>query len=118
MYPVRDFIYISDAIDGMLKALDNQETFNQTFNLASGNGVNIGDLAEKIVALIDKEVEIVFDATRILLKSQSIQHLVGDISKAEKHLNWQPEISLNKGLRSTIEWFSEHPELIQRGGVS
>lgn len=116
MYPVRDFIYITDAVSGIIKAKDR--AIGKTINLASGIGVQIGDLAEMIVKLMGKEVEVVFDATRVPLKTQSIQNLVGDINKAKEFLDWQPKFSLDEGLKLVIEWFSEHPELVQGQGFS
>ena len=66
----------------------------------------IGDLADKIVALIGRDVEILFDATRIRTQSPDIERLVADITKANDLLSWQPKTSLDGGLKQTIEWLS------------
>jgi nucleoside-diphosphate-sugar epimerase len=89
-----------------LKAAEIPESVGEAINLGSGEGISIGDLADKIVALIGRDVEILFDATRIRTQSPDIERLVADITKADYLLGWQPKTSLDDGLKQTIEWFS------------
>ena len=58
-------------------------------------------------------MEVIFDATRIRLKTPSLDRMVADITKARKLIGWQPTTSLNSGLEKTIEWFAEHIETSQ-----
>jgi nucleoside-diphosphate-sugar epimerase len=59
--------------------------------------------------LLDRDAEIIFDATRIRIQSPDIEQLVADITKANDLLSWQPKTSLDDGLKQTIEFFSKHP---------
>jgi len=104
---VRDFVYVQDVVDGLVKMAELPESIGQAINLGSGQGISIGDLAEKIIALIGRDVEILFDATRIRLQNPHIGQLVADVTKASELLGWQSETSLDTGLERTIEWFSE-----------
>jgi len=114
MRVIRDFVYVEDVVDGLLKAAETPKSSGEAINLGSGQGIAIGDLAEKIVALIGRDVKIIFDATRIRPQSYDIEQLVADITKAQKLLGWQPKTSLDNGLKQTIEWFSEHTDIDRR----
>ena len=107
MNTVRDFVYVQDIVNGLIKMAEIPEAIGEAINLGSGQGISIGDLAEKIVNLIGKDVEILFDATRIRLQNPHIGQLVADVKKASELLGWQPETSLDTGLERTTEWFSE-----------
>ena len=107
MHAIRDFIYVEDVLEGLIRMSERAESEGQIINLGSGEGISIGDLAEQITFLIGRGVEIVFDATRIRLQ-HDIQKQVADITRAKKLLGWHPEISLNLGLKQTIDWFAEH----------
>ena len=106
MRPIRDFVYVEDVVEGLMKAAETPESAGEAINLGSGQGISIGDLADKIVALIGRDVEILFDATRIRTQSPDIERLVADITKANHLLSWQPKTSLDGGLKQTIEWLS------------
>jgi nucleoside-diphosphate-sugar epimerase len=111
MNAIRDFVYVKDVVQGLIKIAEVPETVGEAINLGSGQGISIGKLADKIVSLLGKEIEILFDATRIRLQDSGIRKLVLDTTKAKSILGWQPETSLDDGLRQTIEWFFEQAEL-------
>ena len=108
MHSIRDFIYVEDVVEGLLKAAEIPESVGEAINLGSGQGISIGDLADKIVKLMGRDIEILFDAMRIRLQDHGIEQLVADITKANKLLSWQPKTSLDDGLKRTIEWFAKH----------
>ncbi|HIE13744.1 TPA: NAD-dependent epimerase/dehydratase family protein, partial [Candidatus Bathyarchaeota archaeon] len=108
MHAIRDFIYVEDVVEGLMKAAEIPESVGEAINLGSGEGISIGDLADKIMKLMDRDVEILFDATRIRLQDHGIEQLVADITKANDLLGWQPKTSLDIGLKQTVEWFSKH----------
>ena len=113
MHAVRDFIYVDDVVDGLISIAEVDESSGNAINLGSGHGISIGDLADRIVNLINREVEILFDATRIRPLNHSIDHQIANIKKASDLLGWQPKTSLNEGLQQTIKWFAEHIETSQ-----
>ena len=107
MRPIRDFVYVDDVVEGLIKAAETPESVGEAINLGSGQGISIGDLADKIVMLISRDVEILFDATRMRTQSPDIEQLVADITKANHLLGWQPKTSLDDGLKRTIGWFAK-----------
>ena len=106
MRPIRDFVYVDDVVEGLMKAAETPESAGEAINLGSGQGISIGDLAEMVINLIGRDVEILFDATKIRTQSPDIERLVADITKANDLLSWQPKTSLDDGLKQTIEFFS------------
>lgn len=108
MHTVRDFVYVEDVVEGLIRMAEITESVGEAINIGSGQGVSVEDLAEKVITLIGRDVEILFDATRIRVQNHRIERLVADITKAYNILGWQPKTSLEKGLEQTIEWFSEH----------
>jgi dTDP-glucose 4,6-dehydratase len=107
MHAIRDFIYVDDIVEGLIKAAEIPESVGEVINIGSGQGISIGNLAEKILTLIDRDVEIIFDATRIRIQVPDVEQFVADIRKANDLLSWQPKTSLDDGLKQTIEWFSK-----------
>ena len=61
-----------------------------------------------------RDIEILFDATKIRTQSPDIERLVADITKANDLLSWQPKTSLDDGLKKTIEWFSKHVDIVPK----
>jgi len=106
MNSVRDFIHIEDVISALLKLIDKDNFGGQTINIGSGEGVAIGDLAEKILGIVRKDSDVLFDATRVRTESHDIQKLVSNSEKANHFLEWKPKVSLVDGLTSTVEWYS------------
>lgn len=113
MHAVRDFAYVDDVVDGLISIAEVNESSGNAINLASGHGISIGDLADRIVNLIDRDVEILFDASRIRPLDHAIERQIANIKKASDLLGWQPKTSLNEGLQQTIKWFAEHIETSQ-----
>ncbi|MBN2044008.1 MAG: SDR family NAD(P)-dependent oxidoreductase [Anaerolineales bacterium] len=111
----RDLTYVSDTVSGFITAAEAQGVFGETFNLGFGEDIAIGDLAEEIIALIGRPVEISVDQTRLRPEKSEVLRLVSDNSKAKKILGWKPEINLKTGLELTIEWVQMNLDRFQTG---
>lgn len=92
----RDLIYIDDVVDQMI-LMSKSKTTGEAFNCGSGANTSINDLLATIARLMGKEVI----ATHISPVVEPTQTLA-DITKASFLLDWQPKISLEEGLRRTI----------------
>lgn len=95
----RSFCYISDLIDGIFKLLKSD--INEPVNLGNPDEKTILELANTIKRITKTKSENVFKE----LPVDDPKVRCPDISKAEKELKWEPKISLEKGLRKTIDWF-------------
>ena len=111
----RDFTFVSDTVNGFIKAAEAQSVEGEVFNLGTGSEVTIGDLAQMIMRIVGRQVPIETDQIRLRPENSEVQRLLSDNSKARKELGWQPEFSLEKGLEQTVNWIQEHLELYQVG---
>ena len=107
----RDLTYISDTVDGFIKVGQKPGVEGATINLGSGNDVSIGELAETIFDLLGRSVEIQVDPTRLRPEKSEVMRLISDNSLAQSLLDWEPRVSLRKGLQRTIDWITNHLEM-------
>ena len=94
----RSFCYIDDTVSGILKAMESDNS--EVFNIGNPNEITILQLAEKIIELTNSKSEIKF----VKLPEDDPMQRKPDISKANNKLDWFPEVSLEDGLKKTIEW--------------
>jgi UDP-glucose 4-epimerase len=98
--PKRDFLYIDDFIDLLVKLIDNQNTDCQIFNAGSSKSFSVREIAEIICRLINKNISIKFTNQK---RPNEIADTVADTSKAKELLGWQPRISVEEGLKLLIQ---------------
>jgi nucleoside-diphosphate-sugar epimerase len=101
--PERDLIYVEDHADAYLACMDNPKAIGEAFNFATGDKITVKALAEKIKELTGFRGEILWNT--IPRRPLDIQVMVGDASKAKSLLGWQPKVSLEEGLRRTIDFW-------------
>ncbi|MBU4266632.1 MAG: GDP-mannose 4,6-dehydratase [Candidatus Altiarchaeales archaeon] len=95
----RSFCYISDMVEGIYKLMLSNET--EPVNIGNPEEMSIIDFANKIKKLTGSESEIVFED----LPVDDPKTRQPDITKAKKVLGWEPKVSLEEGLKKTIDWF-------------
>ena len=98
---VRDFCYIDDVTDAIVKCIKTKKLAGEIINIGFGRGYKIKDVLEKIFKFFptynNKNKVVKIDT----LKRQT-KKLVPSIKKAKKLLNWSPKIGLEKGIKKTI----------------
>ena len=106
--PTREFLYVKDAADGILLATERYNS-SEPVNLGSGEEISIKELAALITKLTGFHGKIVWDSA--MPDGQPRRCL--DLTRAEKELGFQARVSLEDGLRQTIEWYitKKHPKL-------
>ena len=99
----RDFLYISDAIDAIIKSILKKKIIKkEIINIGSGKCIKL----KKIIELVKKETKklsIIYGS--IPLRKHEPMKNYSNIIKAKKKLGWSPKISLNQGLRKTILFY-------------
>jgi GDP-L-fucose synthase len=98
--PTREFLYIEDAVDGLLLAAE-QYNSSEPVNLGSGNEISIKNLAEMIACLTGFEGELVWDTT----KPNGQPRRALDVNRAKHLFGFRAETSLKEGLKRTVEWY-------------
>lgn len=100
-----DFTYIDDTITGMLLAIQKfEEIKNDVFNLASGQGASILEVAQLIKELLktNNKIEIKENRTGEVVK------YIADISKAKDKIGYDPKTTIVEGIKKSIEWYSKN----------
>ena len=111
LHPTRDYTYVEDIVNAFIKVVESRNSIGEVINVGSNFEVSIGELAEKIISIIGKDTKIVTDPKRIRPKKSEVERLRCDNTKAKKLLGWEPKVTLEEGLKRTIEWISEHISL-------
>lgn len=102
--PTRDFTYVLDTVNGFIRVAESENTLGQTFNIGSDFEISIGDLALKIAKLMNTDIEIVTDETRLRPEKSEVDRLWAHNEKAKSTFDWQSEYTLEDGLNLTIDW--------------
>ncbi len=115
----RSFCYINDLIEGMIRMMDYEtgsqkksrdytkphlSGFPGPINIGNPQEVTIREIAEKVVKLAKSKSKIVYED----LPEDDPRRRCPDITKAKQLLDWTPDITLDDGLKKTIEYFRNH----------
>ncbi|GAB5447443.1 NAD-dependent epimerase/dehydratase family protein [Gymnodinialimonas sp.] len=101
---VRDFLYVDDAIRGLLTLANHASEDTPVFNICSGHGVAIEVVAARVLnAMGSSHVSAVFRGQN---REGEAASLIGDCNRL-KTVGFLPETSFGEGLQKTAEWFSE-----------
>jgi len=101
---IRDYIHATDLAKGILLTMEKYPNADP-INIATGIGTTVNDLV-KLICKLDNfdDAVIQYDLT----KPGGPRYKLLDISKAKRILNYEPEITLEKGLQRTISWFKKN----------
>ncbi|HDO42130.1 MAG TPA: NAD-dependent epimerase/dehydratase family protein [Candidatus Bathyarchaeota archaeon] len=115
----RDYVYVKDLVKAHMLAIRSDKSFGQVFNISSGKGIKIRDLASLLLEISGKNFDIIFDdpkegeasqyqPERIRLPGE-LKTFVLDNGKARSILGWKPKTELRDGLIEEINWILENP---------
>ncbi len=98
----RDFTYIESVVDASLLAAAAGDAAGKVINIACGERTTVTELALLIAGIMKKDIAPVYEPPR----KGDVLHSLADISLAEKVLGFKPAVSLEEGLRKTVEFFT------------
>ena len=98
----RSFCYIEDLVEGFIRFMDTDDSVTGPMNLGNPKEFSVLELAEKIIQLTGSKSSIVFSP----LPFDDPKQRQPDISYAQKTIDWEPRITLEEGLKPTIDYFS------------
>ena len=107
----RDFTYVMDIVDALLRAGYYDQAIGQEMNIASGTEVNILQMAERINELTGNKAGIVRAESRVW---DTKKRLLASIDRAKELLGYTPEMPFEEGLELTIKWFHDNWDRIKR----
>jgi UDP-glucose 4-epimerase len=106
----RDFIFVDDLVDGLVRAATSSAASGLAINLGTGIQTRILGLAQTIIEMCGSRSEIRFAPRRAWDKST---HRQADISLAGRALGFQPTVGVSEGIGRTVAWFRENLEQIE-----
>ena len=96
----REWIHVSDHSEALLKCL-NKGKIGESYNVGTNQNIKNIDMAKKLLRMIKNKTKIKYVKDR---PGHDFRYAL-DSKKIRKKLKWKPKISLNDGLRSTLEWY-------------
>ena len=97
----RDFTYVANVVDGVIRAAETPGVGGQVFNVATNGRISLNQLLETLKKIFGSDVEPIYKAAR----TGDVRDSQADISKAMKMLGYRPTVGLEEGLRKTVDWF-------------
>lgn len=116
----RDFVYVKDIVRAHIQAINNEKSTGQVFNLGSGKGISIGELADILIEMSNRKLDVIYDdpeegstsrfqPERIRLQGE-LKNFILDCSKASKALGWRTETQFSDGASIEIKWALQNPK--------
>jgi UDP-glucose 4-epimerase len=96
----RDYIYVDDVVDALVVAADAPDISQMTFNIGSGSETSIQELVHEVLEVTGGNPEVVNNPRN----EGGLSRLCGDISLAREKLGYDPKVTLQEGLKRTLEY--------------
>lgn len=96
----RDFIYVTDIVEGLVLAMKNKDADYNFFNVGTGRASTVSQIASTLIKLYKKDLDPdIVNRYRV----GDIRHCYADITKIKK-IGFRPRMSLEEGLKKLVEW--------------
>jgi len=96
----RDFTYISNIVDGVLRACEAPRAAGEVINVATGGRISLNELLQTMNKTLGTSIEAIYQPTR----AGDVRDSQADITKAKDLLGYAPLVGLEEGLAQTIAW--------------
>jgi nucleoside-diphosphate-sugar epimerase len=111
--PSRDFNYCTNVVDFWIKSARKKGIEGEVFNIGYGKDYSIAQVVSKVGMILNKQLEPKLEKKRMRPPQTELMKLVCDYSKAKKAVGYEPTISLEDGLKKTIEYARRYPEIYE-----
>ena len=105
---MRDFTYIDDAVDGIIRAVEMSYPF-EIFNLGKGQPDRVEDVISIIEDLLGKRINV----EKRPMPLADILRTEADMTLALERLHYNPKVSLKEGVRRFLDWYVEYVKLLE-----
>jgi UDP-glucose 4-epimerase len=99
----RDFTYVKNVVDGVLRACEAPNVAGEVINVATGGRISLNELLRTMNNILGTDIHAIY----LDVRAGDVRDSQADITKARQLLGYQPLIRLEEGLRHTIEWCRE-----------
>ena len=114
--PERDMTFVSDTVAGFMAAALTPGIEGMTINLGTGETNSVEWFAKRLLSLMGIDKPIVQEKQRMRPELSEVLKLVSDNTLARKEMNWSPKVTLDEGLRRTIEFVRANRYLFRSDG--
>ena len=108
LLPTRDFNFVKDTANGFISIYESDKTIGEEINIATGEEISIGELADELIRQINPKAKIVCDEERLRPEKSEVNRLLGSNEKIKRLTNWKRNWSFSEGLAETIKWMRDH----------
>ncbi|MEG0019148.1 MAG: NAD-dependent epimerase/dehydratase family protein [Oscillospiraceae bacterium] len=98
--PVREWLYVDDGVKAMIKSMEIAPT-SELINIGVASGISIKDMAQMIKKEVGYEGNLTFDTSKL----DGDPYKTVDGTRCKEIFNWLPEIGLEEGIHTTVEWY-------------
>jgi NAD dependent epimerase/dehydratase len=109
--PTRDLVFVGDTVRAFAAIAAADNSIGQEVNIATQSEISVGDLATRLIHLINPEARIIADDLRVRPPKSEVFRLFGSNQKIRELTGWVPAYDLNHGLAETLEWFRQPANL-------
>ncbi len=109
--PTRDFNYVEDTCKGFMALSESEKSIGEVVNIGSNYEISILNTFNLIKEVMNSDAELVQDSSRIRPKNSEVERLWCDNTKIKELTGFIPEISLEQGIKKTVNWFSDSSNL-------
>jgi nucleoside-diphosphate-sugar epimerase len=96
----RDFTYVANVVDGVLRACDARNASGEVINVATGGRISLNQLLQTMNGIVGTNITPKYEAPR----AGDVRDSQADITKAREILGYAPIVDLEEGLRRTLDW--------------
>jgi nucleoside-diphosphate-sugar epimerase len=96
----RDFTYVAKVVDGVLRACEAKGAAGEVINVATGGRISLNQLVAAMNTIVGTNLRPIYKEAR----KGDVKHSQADISKAKRLLGYTPTVTLEEGLRHTLDW--------------
>jgi len=107
--PMRDFVYVGDTVDALVRLGSSRADAGETFNISTGVDVSVAEVVELVGRLVGRELEVHVDERRLRPERSEVFRLVGSSAKLRAGYAWQPRTDLQEGIRALVTWMESRP---------
>lgn len=108
--PTRDLNFVKDTASGFINVGLHDNTIGDVFNLGTGKEISIGDLANTIIDVIGRDINIITDKERLRPSKSEVERLLSSPQKTKLLTGWETSYTLKEGLMQTVKWIEDNIE--------
>jgi NAD dependent epimerase/dehydratase len=113
LFPTRDLLYVKDTVNAFIEIGKTSSLIGEDCNIATNGEISIGDLAEKLIAMLSPGTKIIQEEERLRPEKSEVYRLWGSADKLKQYTSWSPKYTFDEALKNTVDWF-RNPENLSK----